>query len=42
MEYVFIDNLVLEVPLKVDTPSEYQFIYFVSYEEADQAILEVY
>ncbi len=41
-EYVFIDNLVLTTPLKVDTPSQYEFIFFVAYDEADQEILEVY
>ncbi len=41
-EYVFIDNLVLTTPLKVDAPSQYEFILFVAYDVADQEILEVY
>ncbi len=41
-EYVFMDELVLETPLKVDAPTEYEFILIVPFNDADQGILEVY
>lgn len=41
-EYVFIDELVLSTPLKVETPSEFYLLFIVPYDEADQEVLEVY